>query len=167
VIHVWISGQPKTKGSMEHLGGGRLRRADTRADGSSDSKAWEDVMTYALGRARGTGAAYDPNLGRAVAVRATFWLAVADVTVPRCGDLDKLARAAGDAGQRAQVYADDVQIVRFFLDKLACAAGEAPGVLLSIWAPSTVEVAAWGQEAREQRLRAEVAQGLTGVVARH
>jgi hypothetical protein len=147
VIHVWVSGRPKTKGSMEHRGQGHLQRSDTRADGSSDSLDWELLMAYALQRARGE--TFGP--GRAVAVRAVFWLPVPDATQPRCGDLDKLARAAGDAGQRAQAYADDVQIVRFFLDKVACEQGEAPGVLLTIWAPTPLELEAWSKQARWQR----------------
>jgi len=158
MIHTWISGQPKTKGSMEHLGGGRLRRSDTRADGSSDSLDWELIMSYALQRAADGGTFV---AGRAVAVRATFWLPVPDVTAAHCGDLDKLARAAGDAGQRAKVYVDDVQIVRFFLDKVPAQPGEAPGVLLSIWAPSDVELEAWARDARVQRAGAERAQSLT------
>lgn len=157
MIQVWISGQPKTKGSMEHLGGGRLQRSDTRADGSSDSLAWEQVMAYALQRVRGETSWAK---GTAVAVRATFWLPVPDVTTPRCGDLDKLARAAGDAGQRAQVYADDVQIVRFFLDKVPCEGGQAPGVLLAVWVPTPDERLSWRVTAEEQRLIAERAQGL-------
>lgn len=154
MIHVWIPGQPKTKGSMEHIGGGKLRRGDTRADGSSESRDWEMMMAYALERTR---EGYGP--GVPVAVRATFWLPVLDVTTPRCGDLDKLARAAGDAGQRA-VYADDVQIVRFFLDKVACNPGQGPGVLLTIWAPTPDELRAWRNEANAQRAYAELAQGL-------
>lgn len=161
MISVWISGQPKTKGSMEHFGHGRLRRSDTRADGSSDSKDWEDVMTYALGRAGGG------SIVGAVAVRATFWLPVDDVTTPRCGDLDKLARAAGDAGQRAAVYRDDVQIVRFFLDKLTCLPGQPAGVLLHIWQPSPEERQTWRVHAEWQRAHAEHAQGLTAIVERH
>lgn len=155
MITVWVPGQPKTKGSMEHRGGGRLQRSDTRDDGTSASKRWEDLMAYALGR--------HPTLeaGTAVAVRATFWLPVDDPTTPRCGDLDKLARAAGDAGQRARAYADDVQIVRFFLDKVACWPGEAPGVLLHVWAPDARELAKWAHEARRWRFDAELAQGLT------
>jgi hypothetical protein len=147
VIHVWVPGSPKTKGSMEHLGQGRLRRSDTRADGSSDSLDWEVLMAYALQRA----CSESLGPGVAVAVRATFWLPVPDATQPRCGDLDKLARAAGDAGQRSKVYADDVQIVRFFLDKLACEQGEAPGVLLSVWAPTSAELTGWTEDARAAR----------------
>lgn len=161
MITVWVPGEPKTKGSMEHRGQGRLQRSDTQADGSSASKRWEDLMTYALAQTIRSDATYDPSIGRAVAVRATFWLPVDDVTVPRCGDLDKLARAAGDAGQRAKVYADDVQIVRFFLDKMPCWPGEAPGVLLHVWAPTQRELAEWAHAARRSRYLAERAQGLT------
>lgn len=156
MIHVWISGQPKTKGSMEHRGGGRLQRSDTRADGSSDSADWERMMTYALQRA---GVAWR-RAGTPIAVRATFWLPVSDVTTPRCGDLDKLARAAGDAGQRAAVYADDVQIVRFFLDKFPCGSGQSPGVLISMWAPTPGELLEWTRQAADARQYAERAQGL-------
>jgi Holliday junction resolvase RusA-like endonuclease len=162
MINVWVPGEPKTKGSMEHRGGGRLQRSDTQEDGSSASKRWEDLMTYALNRALITeqqGVMLEP--GQAVAVRATFWLPTADVTIPRCGDLDKLARAAGDAGQRARLYADDVQIVRFFLDKLSCGPGEAPGVLLTVWAPRPVELARWALQARLARDQARLEQGLT------
>lgn len=162
MITVWVPGQPKTKGSMEHRGGGRLQRSDTKDDGTSASKRWEDLMTYALGRAfNGPDHTQQFYPGVAVAVRATFWLPVDDPTTPRCGDLDKLARAAGDAGQRARAYADDVQIVRFFLDKVACWPGEAPGVLLHVWAPDARELAKWAHEARRWRFDAELAQGLT------
>jgi Holliday junction resolvase RusA-like endonuclease len=144
MIHTWIPGHPRTKGSLDE------RHQDTPL-----SKKWRQMMAYALDRAR---RAEVITAGAAVAVRAVFFLPTGDPTMPQCGDLDKLARNLLDAGTDATVYADDVQVVRLFVDKVADR--QCPGVLISIWAPSRDEIASWTGAAWIERHVAMSAQGL-------
>jgi Holliday junction resolvase RusA-like endonuclease len=146
MIHVWIPGKPRTKGSLDAF------HQDT-----AQSKDWRRRMAYALIQ---TGTQNYPK-GIAVAVRACFWLPAGDATAPNVGDLDKLARNLLDAGTDSGAYADDVQVVRLFVDKVACASGEGPGVLVSIWAPSPEELEAWAGQQRRVRELAMLEQGLT------
>lgn len=147
MIHVWIPGHPRTKGSLDAF------HQDT-----PQSKRWRALVAYALERHPGRVAW--PK-GTAVAVRATFWLAADDATTPNVGDLDKLDRNLLDAGTDARAYADDVQVVRLFSDKVACAAGEGPGLLVTIWAPTPEELEAWAVQQRRVRELAMLDQGLT------
>jgi Holliday junction resolvase RusA-like endonuclease len=147
MINLWIPGKPRTKGSL-----------DAWHQDTQQSKDWRRRMAYALRMARTQGGA--PMAG-AVAVRGVFWLPVDDVTTPNCGDLDKLLRNLLDAGTDAQAYDDDVQVVRTFVDKMACAAGEGPGVLVSIWAPDPWELDEWVTLASAARRKVMREQGLT------
>jgi Holliday junction resolvase RusA-like endonuclease len=147
MIHVWIPGKPRTKGSLDAF------HQDTQ-----QSKNWRARMAYALEQARGTT---HHGRGTAVAVRATFWLPADDATTPNVGDLDKLARNLLDAGTDSAAYADDVQVVRLFCDKVACRAGEGPGLLVTIWAPTPQELEAWAGQQRRVRELAMLEQGLT------
>lgn len=146
MINLWISGQPKTKGSLDQF------HQDSPA-----SKRWRQMMGYALGQAKGgTWPA-----GTAVAVRAQFFLPTADVTTPNVGDLDKLARNLLDAGERpGQLYVNDVQVVRLFVDKWPAGVGP-DGLAVTIWAPTAHELTAWEYEAELARGRALLAAGLT------
>ena len=144
MIHVWIPGQPKTKGSLDPK-----NMQDTPA-----SHRWRTMMAFKL--------AQEHTLwpkGTPVAVRAVFWLPVDDVTMSGCGDLDKLARNLLDAGTDSLAYADDVQVVRLFVDKVSCGPGVAPGVVVTIWAPDPWEINDWIASASAARTRAERAQG--------
>jgi Holliday junction resolvase RusA-like endonuclease len=151
MINVWIPGHPRTKGSLDEF------HQDT-----PQSKRWRQLMAYALRYAkdpRGSDVARHVA-GVPVAVRATFWLPTGDATTPNCGDLDKLARNLLDAGTDADTYADDVQVVRLFTDKMACTAGDAQGVLVTIWAPDPWELNDWIEQAGRARTVAMEAQGL-------
>lgn len=145
MIHAWIPGHPRTKGSLDAF------HQDT-----PQSKRWRSLMAYSL-----RPWARQLPAGTAVAVRATFWLPTGDVTTPNCGDLDKLLRNLLDAGTDAETYDDDVQVVRTFVDKVACAQGEGPGVLVTIWAPAPEELDAWAAQQRRVRELAMLDQGLT------
>lgn len=146
MIHVWIPGRPRTKGSLDEF------HQDT-----PESKRWRSLMAYALEQAKGDTA----PAGVPVAVRAVFFLPAQDVTTPGCGDLDKLLRNLLDAGTDAEAYADDVQVVRTFVDKVPCPPGEGPGVVVTIWAPTPGELAAWRKQADWVRTVAMLEQGLT------
>lgn len=145
MIHVWIPGKPRTKGSLDAF------HQDTQ-----QSKRWRSLMAYSLRPWAGQLPAGTP-----VAVRATFWLPADDVTTPNVGDLDKLARNLLDAGTDAEAYADDVQVVRLFVDKVACKPGEGPGLVVTIWAPDPWELNDWVAQAGRIRELAMLEQGLT------
>lgn len=154
MISVWIPGRPRTKGSLDQF------HRDT-----PQSRRWRRMMAYALEQARiaqgpASGGERLTQVLGAVAVRAIFYLPVADPITENCGDLDKLARNLLDAGQDAAAYANDVQVVRLFTDKVSAGGGPS-GVLVSIWAPTPGELDAWRHEATVERSAALMQQGLT------
>ncbi len=109
LVTFFVGGWPKTKGSVEHIGRGRVKQS------VQGSGAWarrveqhaEDAFTARYGTVPGGYSYAGP-----VSVHLTYWLPVDDVTQPGCGDIDKLERNVLDALTKAGVYVDDVQVVR-------------------------------------------------------
>lgn len=134
MITVWVSGSPKTKGSMEwQQGGGNRRGRAVQSVEGSEEWAWavQTGVSPAL--------VIDPAtpLRGPVFVRATFWLPVPDVTVQRTGDLDKLLRNVLDAMTKAGAYGDDVQVTRSEVAKYATDGPNDPAGVLLEFEPDT------------------------------
>jgi Holliday junction resolvase RusA-like endonuclease len=95
LLDVWIPGTPVTQGSMRHVGHGRMVHA-------KGVTAWRQTITHAVEQYTGTYfGAWEP-LDAPVIVQAVFYLerpkSAKDRPFPhKRQDLDKLARALGDA----------------------------------------------------------------------
>lgn len=103
----WVPGVPRTQGSMEHVGGGKMKHSDALV-------RWRSLVSAEI-RRHGYAIRLDssrqphcvdkwPYVGP-VAVRCIF------VRGDGVGDIDKLARAVLDALTESRVIADDVQVV--------------------------------------------------------
>jgi Holliday junction resolvase RusA-like endonuclease len=107
VLEAFIPGAPKSKGSLDHIGGGQMR------ENVAGSKRWRMLMADSLRR---HWAGREP-LACPVQVDAYFYLPVADemalVTKGARGnyDKDKLERNLYDALTDAGVWKDDSQAV--------------------------------------------------------
>jgi Holliday junction resolvase RusA-like endonuclease len=109
VLNFWVSGPPKTKGSLDVVNSGRAGGRPVLQD-SPASKRWRKLVAYcAEQEMRGVTQAWP--LDGPVAVDLEFVLSGDPVAV-RSGDLDKLYRNVLDALTDAGVYEDDVQVVR-------------------------------------------------------
>lgn len=137
MLDIWVPGRPKTKGSMEVVDG---RRGVLRESVVGSSR-WRALLAYEPGKIveRAPPGVY-PLVG-AVMVDMLFLLPVCDVTVGRCGDIDKLVRNVLDALKDAGVYRDDVQVKRVVAEKVA-ADLLAPGVRIKVSHESAAVVSA-------------------------
>lgn len=127
VLEVFVPGHPKTKGSLEKQGGRMVESV-------AGSKTWRRLVAQ---RARDVAGGAAPIVGP-VAVRLAFYLPVACVWVGRPGDNDKLERNVLDALTDAQVYGDDVQVVRSIVEKYSARSHDPAspfqqGVLIQVW----------------------------------
>lgn len=137
VLTAWVPGLPKTKGSLDHLGGGRVR------ENVVGSSAWRVMMVerFIAATAWHTTRPIIPA-GVRVSVWVAFWLPVEPASVGS-GDIDKLLRNVFDAlsahtkrcapscRKHAGIYADDVQVVDVFMRKWR-ATERGPGVDVSV-----------------------------------
>jgi Holliday junction resolvase RusA-like endonuclease len=125
-----VHGIPKTKGSMRHIGGGRMQEQVV------GSKAWRQHVATELRAAYPHPAAYDGPVGvtmlfnfpRPVAARTRPW-----PHTKATGDLDKLYRNIGDAMQDAGVVTEDSRIVEARVRKTYAGPGEATGAIITVW----------------------------------
>lgn len=138
LVTYWCPGAAKTKGSMEHLGQGKMRES---VKGSS---RWRMLMAERARRAYGGQAPYE----KAVIVSAIFYLlpppsvirkgqeAVDAWLISRgSGDVDKLTRNLLDSLTDSGVIADDAQVIRIDITKCASWGDGAPiGVSVSAYA---------------------------------
>lgn len=123
LMETFCPGRPKTKGSMTARLNGSMH--DTPA-----SSQWRALVARAAKMARRDWA-WEAYPGP-VAVACVFYLPVADVIAVRSGDIDKLVRNVLDALTDAQVYVDDVQVVRAVAEKIAATDLLRPGVWISV-----------------------------------
>ena len=127
-IHIAAVGVPKPKGSMKHVGRGRM------VEQVKGSKEWRQMVALAARSAR-KGAA--PLAGPIVVVH--------EFVVPRpktvkaeypitrsSGDLDKLIRNIFDGLTDAGVWGDDSQVVSSQETKRFAVPGEEPGVVVTV-----------------------------------
>lgn len=149
LLEVFIPGNPKTKGSLDFRGAGRV------VENVRGSKAWRMLMAYSLRQqwngdtSRAQGVAYElrePESG-AVRVSATFHLPCArgarSLITKGSGDVDKLARNLLDALTDAGVINDDAQVTGIVIDKVEAARpgdrrddrrdARPPGVHVTVW----------------------------------
>jgi hypothetical protein len=136
-LSTFIDGRPRTKGSLDHVGNGRMRE---NVRGSSQ---WRQSVRerLALDLGQGTGPLgpvrhWRPYTGPVtVTAQFLFGRPVTSAHWPTAisyGDLDKLARNVGDAITDAGVIADDSQIVGWTLTKLFAPPGGRTGCNLMI-----------------------------------
>ncbi len=107
---VWVPGVPRTQGSMEHIGGGRMKHSATMV-------AWRSLVKSEIERDVRLRDPHDPSLlgwpfRGPVAVRCIF------VRGDGVGDIDKLARCVLDALTESGVIGDDVQVVKLHCDRV-------------------------------------------------
>lgn len=135
LIQVFVAGDPKPKGSLRHVGGGRL------IEQVAGSKAWREAIVIAAAQERDRQG-WQTLAGCPVAVTAR-------VTVKRpasvsretpftrsSGDVDKLARNILDAITDAHLIGDDSQVTDLYITKEY---GPNPGVWITLWtAPEAI-----------------------------
>jgi Holliday junction resolvase RusA-like endonuclease len=126
LMQTFCPGRPKTKGSMTARPNGSMH--DTPA-----SSKWRSLVARSALMARqGRYGDLWKDWPGPVSVACVFYLPAVDVTAARSGDLDKLVRNVLDALTDADVYADDVQVVRVVAEKVAATDLMRPGVWVSV-----------------------------------
>ena len=117
---VWVPGVPRTQGSMEHIGGGKMRHSDALV-------AWRSLVKSEIARDMRLRNDVDPGSYRGpVAVRCVF------VRGDGLGDIDKLARCVLDALEASRVIADDVQVVKLICDRVTTVKGRGDGAFVLV-----------------------------------
>lgn len=115
MLDVWVPGVAKTKGSVESIGGGRVRQS------VSGSTTWANLVMRTVKERVAQGRAMVVPRRQPVSVRLVFRLppsGSADPVRERIGDVDKLERNILDALTAKPrlgylgVYVDDVQVVK-------------------------------------------------------
>lgn len=125
VLQFFVPGRPKTKGSLT----ARARRChccdacqgyegQPQLRDTVASARWRKLMAYQATQAMRAQPHAWPMLGP-VWLHVIFILPVDDPIMTGAGDVDKLLRNLMDALQDAQVYRDDVQVVKVDVVKQA------------------------------------------------
>jgi crossover junction endodeoxyribonuclease RusA len=130
-ICILADGTPKPKGSLKHIGRGRL------VEQVAGSSKWREQIAWAA-RQQHTG---EPLAG-ATAVQFEVRI-TPPKSAPKCrvtlpvtrssGDLDKHARNILDALVDGGVLVDDSQVVELRARKRHCLPGEAAGAAIEAW----------------------------------
>ena len=141
LLNVYVVGTPRPKGSMRHIGKGRMVE---QLEGSPD---WRIAVTSAAHDAiRETGegdvAAGYPHLGPVAVQIRLFFTKPASAPKTReilpstrsTGDSDKHARNIFDALQDAGVFKDDAQVVDHHVSKRYCRPGQIAGAQIVVTA---------------------------------
>lgn len=130
-IRVEVDGVPKPKGSLKHIGRGRL------VEQVAGSGTWRDQIAWACreqykGQPLTVPAIVDFEVRVAVPKSAPK----GRVTLPATrssGDVDKHARNVLDALVDGGVLADDSRVVDLRARKRHCLPGEVPGAVIEVW----------------------------------
>lgn len=130
-IHLKVEGTPKPKGSLKHIGKGRL------VEQVAGSKTWRDRIAWAA-REQYKGEPITAPAGVDVEVRVLPPKSAPKrrVTLPATrssGDIDKHARNVLDALKDGGVLADDSLVVDLRARKRHCLPGEPPGAAIEVW----------------------------------
>lgn len=130
-LWVKICGDPKTKGSMRHIGHGRM------VEQVSGSSGWRQRVGETLARALGTTPGPDGPVPEVApcSTPVEVWvrfLVKGDPIGIYSGDLDKLCRCVGDAMTDAGVIEDDRLIVKWTATKERVSDTELPGCVLGV-----------------------------------
>ena len=129
LLDVFVPGAPKTKGSLNFKGGGRVEQS------VKGSTRWAQLIEYRVREAWNAPSApeeRDPYIGP-VRMALTYWLPVTDEAAlikQGSGDIDKLERNVLDALTKAGVYADDAQVVACVHEKRVAGV---QGVTIQVW----------------------------------
>jgi Holliday junction resolvase RusA-like endonuclease len=140
VTEVWVPGAPKTKGSLDHIGGGRVR------ENVIGSKTWRALVARQVAFERMQRGFFVPT-SAPVGVRVLFRLpapvGLADLAPgalidhapieERVGDTDKLYRNVLDALQDAGAYRNDNQVCKLSGGKVYATDGEPQGAFIQCW----------------------------------
>jgi Holliday junction resolvase RusA-like endonuclease len=140
VTEVWVPGAPKTKGSLDHIGGGRVRESVI------GSKTWRALVARRVVSERMQRGLFEPTMAP-VGVRILFRLPtpVGLVDLPPgtlidhapietfSGDNDKLYRNVLDALKDAGAYRDDVQVCKLSGGKVYVTDVEPQGAFIQCW----------------------------------
>lgn len=147
VLDLWVSGRPTTKGSVEHIGHGRVRQS------VAGSTEWARFLRRAVADT-GIG-----TLGRdvPVRVRCLFFQPVPrsgphSSGAPiheRAGDSDKLERNVLDAltlkkDVKGGVWPDDVQVISLSSERVYATDSWPCGVNVRVWTLSPRDVSGIG-----------------------
>jgi crossover junction endodeoxyribonuclease RusA len=124
IMDLVVVGTPKPKGSLKHVGKGRL------IEQVQGSKPWKETISLMAKRNWGGQPPHDGP----VLVEATVYVSRpksaknrALPTTRSSGDIDKHARNILDALSDAGVYVDDSQVVTLIIRKRHTTVGENPG----------------------------------------
>ncbi len=125
---VWVAGVPRPKGSMTHIGQGRMQdtassrrwRALVCAEVCRDAQRRQVMLPGSLSTVA------HPTYAGPVAVRCVF------VRADGQGDVDKLARCVLDALTDSRVIADDVQVVKLDCDRVDTLEGRGDGAFVLV-----------------------------------
>lgn len=129
-IRINVVGTPKPKGSLKHIGGGRMVEQVT------GSKQWRECVAWAArqqhhGRPidEAAAVAFEVRVAapKSVPKRRTTWPATRS-----SGDIDKHARNILDALVDGGVLADDARVVDIHGRKRHCLPHEQPGALIVV-----------------------------------
>ncbi len=131
-IRIEIEGTPKPKGSLKHIGRGRL------VEQVKGSTSWRQTIAWAC-RQQYKGEPLNVPVVADVEIRVAPPKSAPKrrVTLPATcssGDVDKLARNALDALADGGVLADDSRVVDLRIRKRHCLPGETPGAVIEVWA---------------------------------
>lgn len=143
---LWVPGIPRPKGSMTHIGAGRMRNA------SANVSRWQRMMADSARHDMSRRGTHLMPRGAAVSVGCVFMMPHADLPEPRepaiaerIGDVDKLLRCVLDA-LTGVAYEDDVQVIsaresRFY------AGTEGPGAVVTATGLTLIDVDVWRRQA--------------------
>lgn len=131
-IRILVDGDPKPKGSLKHIGRGRL------VEQVAGSGTWRQRVAWAA-REQHAGSPVTAPAGVDFEVRVAPPKSAPKtrVTLPATrssGDVDKHARNVLDALVDGGVLRDDSQVVDLRARKRHCLPGEAPGAVIEVWA---------------------------------
>lgn len=129
-IRIEVTGTPKPKGSLKHIGRGRL------VEQVAGSAPWRQAVAWA---------ARDQHNGQPI-TGPTLVMFEVRVTPPKSapkrritwpvtrssGDIDKHARNVLDALKDGGVLVDDSQVVELTARKRHCLPGETPGAVITV-----------------------------------
>lgn len=131
-IRISVDGDPKPKGSLKHVGKGRL------VEQVAGSSTWRGQVAGAARLQHRGGPIGDPSVVVfEVRVTAPKRAPKSRVTMPATrssGDLDKHARNILDALVDGGVLADDSRVVDLRARKRHCLPGEKPGAVIKVCA---------------------------------
>jgi crossover junction endodeoxyribonuclease RusA len=134
-IRINVDGTPKPKGSLKHIGRGRL------VEQVAGSGTWRQVIAVACrsqhrGQPINEPAAVNFEVRVAVPKSAPKGR-VSQPATRSSGDLDKHARNLLDALVDGGVLVDDSRVVELHGRKRHCLPGEVPGAVIEVWAVSS------------------------------